>query len=155
MGVGRNFGEAFGKAQDAAGMTLPTHGNVFISVLDEDKASIIDIARDLQELGFSLFASRGTAEIIQKNGVSCTQVNKVREGRPNIIDKIKNDDIDFIINTTEHKQTVADYYHMRGYTLRHKITYTTTLAGARAAILALKSGTIHQVNCLQALHADL
>ncbi len=155
MGVGRSFGEAFGKAQNAVGMPLPRQGRAFLSVLDQDKMAIADIARELVELGFELLATRGTAEVIQKEGIACTQLNKVNEGRPHIIDKIKNDEVDFIINTTEQKQKAADYHHMRGYALRHKITYTTTLAGANAAVLALKSGDELTVNCLQALHTQL
>ena len=155
MGVGRSFGEAFSKAQQAVGLPLPHQGRVFLSVLDQDKLAIGDIARELVELGFELLATHGTAEVIQKEGIACTRINKVNEGRPHIIDKIKNDEIDFIINTTEQKKKAADYHHMRGYALRHKISYTTTLAGAHAAVLALKSGDKMTVNCLQTLHAQL
>ncbi len=155
MGVGRSFGEAFAKAQLAAGMPLPKTGRAFISVRDTDKSSIIGIAKELVELGFDLVATRGTARALEAADIPCAVVNKVKEGRPHVVDQIKNDEIDFIINTTESRHTVADSNAMRAQALRHKVTYTTTLAGARATILALKAGETPEVNRLQDLHKEL
>ncbi|MCP4699504.1 MAG: carbamoyl-phosphate synthase large subunit [Gammaproteobacteria bacterium] len=155
MGVGRSFGEAFDKAQQAVGMPLPKTGRAFISVRDVDKPAMADVARELAGFGFELIATRGTAHAIEAAGVPCAKVNKVREGQPHIVDQIKNDEIALIINTTENKQAVADADAMRTSALRHKVTYTTTLAGARAAVLALKTPDTQTVNRLQDLHKEL
>jgi carbamoyl-phosphate synthase large subunit len=155
MGVGHNFGEAFGKAQRAANMPLPQKGRAFISVRDEDKTGAIDVARGLVELGFEIVATRGTAKVIENAGIPCAKVNKVNEGRPHIVDQIKNNEIAFIINTTE-ASAMADSHMIRGAALRHKVTYTTTLAGARATVLALKAAHSRQrIHCLQELHQEL
>jgi len=154
MGIGHSFGEAFAKAQRAANMPLPTTGRAFLSLRDEDKPGILDVARVLVELGFTLCATRGTTRALETAGIPCTRVNKVQEGRPHIVDQIKNNEIDFIVNTTENKQAVADSRTIRSAALRHKVTYTTTLAGARATVLALRASSQHQtINCLQTLHA--
>lgn len=155
MGVGRSFGEAFGKAQLAAGNPLPRGGKAFISVRDADKAKIIDIARDLQQYGFTLVATRGTRAFLIENGIPCERVHKVGEGRPHIVDKIKNDEINLIVNTTEGKQAIAASYSIRREALMHKVSYTTTIAGARAACLALACLDNEAVNCLQELHKGL
>jgi carbamoyl-phosphate synthase large subunit len=155
MGVGKTFGEAFGKAQLAAGMPLPRTGRAFISVRDSDKAAVVDIARNLTELGFELVGTRGTARALEAAGIPCATVNKVAEGRPHIVDQIKNDEIDFIVNTTESRNTQADSNAMRVQALRHKVTYTTTLAGARATLLALRNSDNSEVNRLQDLHKEL
>jgi len=155
MGVGRSFGEAFYKAQKAANMPLPKTGQAFISVRDEDKNGAIDVARELHDLGFELVATRGTARSIEKAGIPCKKVNKVQEGRPHIVDQIKNDEIDFIINTTQDKAAIADSRSIRAHALRNKVTYTTTLAGARATVLALKASNSKVVNCLHELHKEV
>jgi carbamoyl-phosphate synthase large subunit len=156
MGIGRSFGEAFGKAQLAANMGLPNTGRAFISVRDSDKPAIIGVARDLVELGFELIATRGTARFLQDAGIACAVVNKVKEGRPHIVDQIKNDEIDFIINTTETRAAVADSNAMRTNAVRHKVTYTTTIAGARATAQALKkTSETKTINRLQDLHEEL
>ncbi|MCP5419953.1 MAG: carbamoyl-phosphate synthase large subunit [Gammaproteobacteria bacterium] len=154
MGIGRGFGEAFAKAQLAAGNRLPTRGNAFISVRDADKAKIVPVARDLLNQGLTLFATRGTCNVLEAHGIICTAVNKVNEGRPHIVDMIKNDEIALIINTTEGKQAIADSYSIRREALLHKVCYTTTVAGARATALALQS-LDGEVNCLQDLHQEL
>ncbi|MBE9562671.1 MAG: carbamoyl-phosphate synthase large subunit, partial [Proteobacteria bacterium] len=110
MGVGRTFGEAFAKSQMAAGSNLPTSGLAFLSVRDVDKPATIDIARELSLLEFEVIATRGTAQALHQAGIDCTIVNKVTEGRPHIVDRIKNDEISFIVNTTEGKQTIADSF---------------------------------------------
>jgi carbamoyl-phosphate synthase large subunit len=152
MGVGSCFGEAFAKAQLGAGTDLPRGGKVFVSVRDEDKGRVAEIARDLHSLGFEIVATRGTARVIESAGVPCARVNKVMEGRPHIVDMIKNDEISFIVNTTEGKQAIADSFLIRRTTLQHKVSYTTTLAGARATCLALRAVDRGEVNRLQDLH---
>ncbi len=155
MGVGERFGEAFAKAQYGGGMPLPSGGRAFISVRDRDKAEVIDIARELVELGFELVATRGTAAALQAAGVPCEVVNKVIEGQPHIVDMIKNDEIAFIVNTTEGKQAIADSYTIRRTALSRGVAYTTTLAGARATVQALRETDIERVNRLQELHQSL
>ena len=155
MGVGRSFGEAFAKAQLGAGDQLPRGGRAFISVRDADKARAVDIARDLERLGFTLVATKGTAAFLQTHGLDCETVHKVGEGRPHIVDLIKNDRIHLIINTTEGKQAIADSFSIRREALMHKVSYTTTLAAARATCQALRELDNASVNCLQDLHREL
>ncbi|ALG66824.1 carbamoyl-phosphate synthase large subunit [Beggiatoa leptomitoformis] len=155
MGVGRSFGEAFAKSQLAAGLNLPRSGRAFISVRETDKQSAVDVSRDLLALGFEIVATRGTAKALRDAGVSCTVVNKVIEGRPHIVDSIKNEEISLIINTTEGKQAISDSFTIRRTALQHKVTYTTTMAGARAMVLALKVNQSGEVNRLQDLHKEL
>ncbi|MFO1351568.1 MAG: carbamoyl-phosphate synthase large subunit [Gammaproteobacteria bacterium] len=155
MGVGRSFGEAFGKSQLAAGNALPRGGKAFVSVRDADKIAIIAIARDLLHFGFSLIATKGTGTVLQANGIACDLVNKVNEGRPHIVDLVKNDEIDLIINTTEGRQAIADSFSIRRAALMHKISYTTTIAGARATCLALREQESSMIYRLQDLHREL
>jgi len=155
MGVGRSFGEAFAKAQLGAGVVLPSSGRVFISVRERDQEAVIEIGRMLNELNFEVVSTRGTAAKLREQGIECTQVNKVYEGRPHIVDMIKNDEINLIINTTEGKQAIADSYTIRAAALQHKVSYTTTLAGARATCMALKSQSDNEVNRLQDLHEEI
>ena len=154
MGVERSFGEAFAKSQLAAGNPLPTQGIAFVSVRDADKAAIVEIAATLVHYGLSLVATQGTAATLNAHNIACEQVNKVNEARPNIVDRIKNGDISLIINTTEGRQAIADSYAIRREALIRKISYTTTLAGAKATAQAL--GAIgERVHCLQDLHREL
>jgi carbamoyl-phosphate synthase large subunit len=155
MGVGRSFGEAFGKAQLAAGTLLPRSGRVLVSVRDADKARAVRVSRDLVELGFELVATRGTAAALEAAGVPCQAVNKVTEGRPHIVDMLKNDEIALIVNTTEGKQAIADSFTIRRTALKRKVAYTTTLAGAQAMVMALKGPGSGDVYRLQALHGEL
>ncbi|HRF43366.1 MAG TPA: carbamoyl-phosphate synthase large subunit [Candidatus Competibacteraceae bacterium] len=155
MGVGRTFGEAFAKAQLGAGDQLPRGGRAFISVRDIDKTKAIEIARDLDRLGFGLVATKGTAAALRSHGLACETVHKVGEGRPHIVDLIKNDQIDLIVNTTEGKQAIADSFSIRREALMHKVSYTTTIAAARATCLALRELDNRSVNCLQELHREL
>ena len=155
MGVGRSFGEAFAKAQLGAGDQLPRGGRAFISVRDADKARVVEIARDLERLGFSLVATKGTATTLRAHGLDCETIHKVAEGRPHIVDLIKNDQIALIVNTTEGKQAIADSFSIRREALMRKVSYTTTLAAARATCQALRELDNATVNCLQDLHREL
>ena len=154
MGIGHNFGAAYAKSQLAAGVNLPRGGKVFISVRDTDKAIAVEVGRGLRERGFTLVATSGTAEVLNEAGVACEVINKVREGRPHIVDAIKNDEINLIINTTEGRQAIADSYSIRREALHHKVSYTTTIAGARATVLAMAQLDLEDVNRLQSLHKE-
>ena len=155
MGVGRSFGEAYSKAQLGAGNTLPMSGSAFISVRELDRPVAVEIARDLLNQGFTIVATSGTGSAIKDAGIECQLVNKVTEGRPHIVDMIKNDEISLVINTTEGAQAIADSYTIRSNALHHKVTYTTTLAGGRAFCLAIKELDASGVNRLQELHEEL
>jgi len=140
MGWDRNFARAFLKAQLGAGMTLPTSGKVFFSIKDSDKTPLLlETAKLLTEIGFDLIATRGTAKFIQKNGINCDTVNKVHEGRPNIVDRMKNNEISLVMNTTEGVQSIRDSRDIRSVALFDKIPYFTTAAAANAAALAIQS----------------
>ena len=154
MGVGRNFGEAFYKAQLAANADLPRGGRAFISVRDQDKAQAVEIGRRLKERGFEIVATRGTAATLNAAGVTCQPVNKVLEGQPHIVDMIKNDEISLIVNTTEGKQAIADSFTIRRSALQRKVAYTTTMAGALATVLAISDQGAGRVNRLQDLHQE-
>ena len=155
MGVGRSFGEAFAKAQLGAGDQLPRGGRAFLSVREVDKAKVVEIARELKRLDFTLVATKGTAAALRTHGLDCETVHKVGEGRPHIVDLIKNDQIALIVNTTEGKQAIADSFSIRREALMRKISYTTTLAAARATCQALRELDNSMVNCLQDLHQEL
>ena len=134
MGIDENFAKAFAKAQLGAGTKLPTSGSIFISVKDADKKHVVSIAQNLYNAGFKLVATRGTATYLQEKGVTVKTVNKVKEGRPHIVDSIKNGEIAMVINTTHGAQAVADSFSIRRETLTHGVTYYTTMSGARAAV---------------------
>jgi len=154
MGIDSAFGRAFAKAQLAAGQYLPLSGTVFASVKDGDKDAFLDTAEIFHELGFKIVSTQGTSAFLAKHGVSNETVNKVREGRPHIVDMIKNGDIDLVINTTGTKKAVSESYSIRRTALTMNIPYTTTLAGARATALAIRSmreGTL-DVKTLQEYH---
>jgi len=155
MGVGRSFGQAFAKAQDAANVRAPDPGLAFISVRDADKTRILDLARDLQRRGFSLIATRGTCEYLRSNGIESASINKVAEGRPHVVDMIKNGQIQFIVNTTEGRQSMADSFSIRREALQHRVVYSTTVAGAKAIVHALEFQSDESVYALRELHAEL
>ena len=155
MGVAPSFSMAFGKAQLGAGVILPRSGRAFVSVRDGDKAKVADMSRDLVDMGFTIVATRGTYKVLQEAGVPCDLVNKVNEGRPHIVDMIKNDEIVFIVNTTEGKQAIADSCEIRRTALQKRLAYSTTLAGARASLLAMRNVTLGDVYRLQDLHKEL
>ena len=152
MGVGKTFGEAFAKSQRAAGVNLNDSGKVLISIRDADKAKAPDIARMLVDKKYEIVATGGTARFLKESGIPCEVVYKVNEGRPNTVDMIKNDQIQLIINTTEGKKAISDSFTMRREALQHRVTYYTTMAGARAACYALGELDAGDVNCLQDLH---
>ena len=152
MGVGKTFVEAYIKSQLGASTSLPNGGKAFISVRKEDHKNVIDIAKSLNKLGFKLVATKGTAEILKENQMDVIPVNKVAEGRPHIVDMIKNDEIDFIVNVTEDKKAIADSYEIRRNALQNKVTYYTTLFGARAACKAMNYSNELSVASLQGLH---
>ncbi len=157
MGVGRSFAEAFVKSQIGAGVRLPTSGTAFISVKLSDRPVAIEVAKDLHELGFTLVATRGTASVIEAAGIPVAVVNKVNEGRPHIVDMIKNADISLVINTVEEKrQAITDSRSIRTSALAAKITIFTTIEGARAACMGMRQMADGlDVYSLQALHAEL
>ncbi len=156
MGVGDTFAEAFVKSQLAASVKLPKEGKVFISVREMDKAGVVEVARSLADLGFTILATRGTAAAIQQAGVAVTMVNKVAEGRPHIVDMIKNGEVKLIINTVDSKPSVMrDSYSIRHAALQGRVTYYTTLAGARAACVGMQHLTGLQVYDLQSQHRRL
>ncbi len=139
MGIDETFAKAFAKAQIGAGTRLPMEGRVFISVKDSDKKYLVPIARSLADVGFRIVATRGTATYLREKGVEVQTVNKVLEGRPHIVDSIKNGEIAMVINTTHGAQAVADSFSIRRETLTHGITYFTTVAAARAAVDAIQA----------------
>ncbi len=153
MGVGATFGEAFMKAQIGAGEAMPQAGKAFISVREVDKDSSMQIAKTLVGLGFSLVATRGTAKLMADHGLDVEVVNKVMEGRPNIVDMIKNDEIAYIVNTTEGRKAIEDSADIRRSALQHKVPYTTTLAGAEAITMALQYGEEKEVRRVQDIGA--
>ncbi len=155
MGVGDSFGEAYGKSQLAAGAEFPLSGCVLLSVRKEDRQQATQIAEQLQNLGFKIVATKGTARAITEKGIECEKVNKVREGRPHIVDMIIDGKIDLIVNTTEGKQAIADSFTIRREALQHKVCYTTTIAGAWALKDAIESKDHYQVYRLQDLHKQL
>jgi len=155
MGVGATFAEAFLKAQLGASTKLPEGGRAFISVRKEDYLKAVEIAEALDQLGFSLVATKGTAVALNANGLKVASVNKVAEGRPHIVDMIKNGDISFIVNVTEDKRAVADSYEIRRSALQNKVTYYTTIAGAKAACVGMAHMQELTVESLQDLHKKL
>ncbi len=156
MGVGRTFGEAFVKSQMAAGIKLPESGKVFISVKNGDKIKAVQVAQGLCELGFELVATRGTASALSEAGVPVKVVNKVAEGRPNIVDMLKNGEISLVINTVEEKRNaISDSRYIRTNALASRVTYYTTIAGAKAAVEGMKHLHGLEVYDLQSLHQAL
>ena len=154
MGVGLSFGEAYAKAQLASGMTLPKTGRAFISVRDPDKDAAVELARLLVERGFDLVATRGTAQALEEAGVPVAAVNKVREGRPHIVDMIKNEEINLIVNTTEGKKAIRESHSIRSEAVAHKVAYYTTIAAGRATCLAMDYLEAAEPKRLQELHQE-
>ncbi|CAN1526603.1 carbamoyl phosphate synthase large subunit [Burkholderiaceae bacterium] len=156
MGVGKTFGEAFVKSQLGAGTRLPTQGRVFMTVKNSDKARVVDVARELVGMGFELVATRGTAAAIEAAGVKVQTVNKVTEGRPHIVDMIKNNDIALVINTVEERRNaIADSRAIRTSALLARVTTFTTIAGAEAAVEGMKHMNHLDVISVQEMHAQL
>ncbi len=155
MGTGRSFGEAYAKAQFASGIIIPTAGKALLSVRNQDKPAAISLARALVQRGFKLIATHGTAAALEAAGVVCEHVNKVREGRPHVVDLIKNEEVSLVVNTTEGKQAILESNSIRREAVFHKITYYTTIAAAKATIIALDYLDSADVNKLQDLHREL
>ncbi len=155
MGIGESFGEAFEKAQNATGYTVPRSGAVLFSLRKEDQAGAIATARYFYDAGFSIAATEGTAAAINRAGIPAARVNKVVEGRPHVVDMIKNHAFALIVNTTSGKQSLKDSYTIRREALLHKVTYYTTLAAAKASVEAHRQAGVVTVNKLQALHGKL
>jgi carbamoyl-phosphate synthase large subunit len=156
MGVGETFAEAFLKSQMASGERLPASGRVFLSVRDSDKPRLIEIARSLVGLGFTLVATRGTAAAVAGAGLPVTPVNKVGEGRPHIVDMIKNAEIVLIVNTVEDKRAaIRDSYVIRRAALQQRVPLFTTLAGARAGCAGMAQAQELRAYSVQGLHGSL
>ena len=154
MGIGRTFGEAFAKALLATGDELPAQGTVFVSMRDGDKHDTVEVSRDLRRLGYDIVATRGTARALDAVGVRCRTVNKVLEGRPHVVDMLKNGEIDMIVNTTEGSQAIADSYTIRRTALQYRVPYFTTMAGARALVEAIRAPGTPAVNSMQEIHME-
>src|SRR5262245_16823530 len=154
MGTGRTFGEAYAKAQIASGVVLPRRGLAFISVRDRDKPGVVELGKMLIARGFEIVATGGTAKALKDGGVPCQRVNKVREGRPHVVDMIKNRELSLIVNTTEGKQAIRESHSIRGEAVHYKVTYYTTVAAAKATCDALDHLDNVIVNRLQDLHAE-
>ena len=138
MGFGKTFGEAYFKAQRAAGVILPKEGNVFISVRDHDKEPICEVASELIDMGFKIYATSGTYNFLIDAGIACSKINKVKDGHPHIVDMIKNNEVHLIINTTEGARSIKDSFSIRKEAQNHKISLTTTVSGAKAFCKAIK-----------------
>jgi carbamoyl-phosphate synthase large subunit len=152
MGVGLSFGAAVARAQQGVGIRAAASGRAFLSVRDADKDRLLPVARELIERGFSLVATEGTWKFLVENGLSCDYVNKVIQGRPHVVDMIKNDEVDYIVNTTEGRQAIADSFSIRRQALQHKVNYSTTIAGARATLRALDHWNERGVRSLAELY---
>jgi carbamoyl-phosphate synthase large subunit len=155
MGVGRTFGDAYAKAQLASGVIIPSCGIALLSVRERDKKGVAELAILLMDLGFDIVATDGTAESLSRAGILCRRVNKVREGRPHIVDMIKDGEIDFIVNTTEGKQAITESLSIRAEAVRRGVTYYTTLGAAVATCGAIEHLDDTEVNRLQDLHNEV
>lgn len=156
MGVGKTFAEAYVKGQLGAGDRLPKTGKVFLSVRDSDKNGAVEVARELQRLGFGVCATRGTAKHLSAAGIVVQVVNKVNEGRPHIVDMIKNSEIDLLINTVDEKrQAIQDSHSIRRSALQARIPQYTTLAGAKAVCVGMAHAEEFDVYSVQELHSQI
>jgi carbamoyl-phosphate synthase large subunit len=155
MGLGKTFAEAFIKSQLGSSTKLPKDGKAFISVRREDHLKVVEIAKSLDKLGFKIVATQGTAKALMEAGLKVEPVNKVTEGRPHIVDMIKNNEISFIVNVTEDKRAILDSYEIRRFALQNKVTYYTTIAGAKAACIGMNFAEEITVTSIQSLHKEL
>jgi carbamoyl-phosphate synthase large subunit len=138
MGIDSSFGVAFAKTQIATNQVFPTSGSVFISVNDKDKEAIIDIAKNLSEIGFNIISTKGTGDVLEEKGIKCHKVLKIREGRPNVLDMIKNGEIDLIINTPEGSIARSDGYYLRTAAVLRNVPSVTTISGASALVQGIQ-----------------
>ncbi len=155
MGVGRTFVEAFGRAEEAASIKVPEAGKAFVSVRDADKSRLVEVAEMLLKKGFNLVATSGTSQYLNAKGLPCESINKVVEGRPHIVDLIKNGEINYIVNTTEGKAAIADSFSIRREALQHRVVYSTTIPGAKALIQSMETRNDPRVWSLQELHKEV
>jgi carbamoyl-phosphate synthase large subunit len=156
MGVGQTFGEAFIKSQMAASVSLPSGGGAFLSVRNSDKQAIVPVARELSELGFTLYATSGTARAIESEGLPVKRINKVMQGHPHVVDLLINGDIDIVVNTVEDSRSaVSDSRSIRTTALGQRVACYTTTAGAAAAVQGIRHQEDLQVYSVQALHESL
>ena len=155
MGIGKSFGEAYFKAQRAAGVILPKTGNVFLSVRDKDKPAICDIARELKNIGFKLYATGGTQSYLNRENIECNRVNKVKEGQPHIVDMIKNKEVHLIINTTEGAKSIKDSFSIRKEATINNVCLTTTISGAKAFCKAILFIDNFDAIDIESLHQNL
>jgi carbamoyl-phosphate synthase large subunit len=158
MGISSEFGAAISKAQMGAGNTLPTEGTVFISVNNSDKNELtLSIARDYRRLGFSLVATEGTSRFLRENNIECASVYKVNEGRPNVVDMIKNGDIKLVINTPLGEESRYDEYSIGWAAIEQKVSFTTTLSAAATAVKGIEQQKLHgiEVKSLQEYHKEI
>jgi carbamoyl-phosphate synthase large subunit len=152
MGVGQSYGSAVARGQQGVGIRALATGRAFLSVRDADKEGLLPVAHDLVSRGFSLVATEGTWRYLVENGIDCDYINKVTQGRPHIVDLIKNREIDYIVNTTEGRQAITDSFSIRREALQRKVNYSTTIAGARATLRALEHWRERSVASLSELH---
>jgi carbamoyl-phosphate synthase large subunit len=139
MGVAGDFPAAYAKSQLAIDYSLPTEGTAFISVCDRDKRAVVPVARQLHSLGFRIMSTKGTAKLLQAAGIPVEQVRKVHEGRPNVVDRIVNGDVQLVINTPFGRETRSDGYHIRTAAVQHGVSNITTLAAAQASVAAIEA----------------
>ena len=139
MGIDNTFGKAFAKSQLSAGVNIPLKGNVLVSVKDSDKEIVKDYIKNLTEMGFKIYATKGTSFFLKKINLSCKTIKKVKEGSPNIVDKMDQGKINLIFNTTEGNQAIRDSFTLRRSAIDNKIPYYTTMAGAKAVVEAIKT----------------
>ena len=155
MGIGKNFSEAFSKAMLGANTNMKKSGRVLLSVRDDDKNSIVNLAVKLQKFGFKIDATKGTSMALKKSGIISRLVNKVHEGRPHIQDRLKNGEYCYIVNTTSCEQTIKDSKLICRSALQYKVHYDTTVNGAFATIMALNEDPIKNIQSLQEIHQTL
>jgi len=152
MGLGSSYGAAVARGQQGVGIQAAAGGRAFLSVRDADKEHLVPVARDLVARGFTLVATEGTWKYLVENGIDCEYINKVTQGRPHVVDLIKNREIDYIVNTTEGRQAITDSFSIRREALQRKVNYSTTIAGARATLRALEHWLERDVTSLSELH---
>jgi carbamoyl-phosphate synthase large subunit len=156
LGMANSFGLAFAKSQEAAGQRLPRSGNVLVTVIDHDKAEILDVAKQLVKMGFTIVATEGTHKFLAQHGVKSRHVKKVHEGRPNIVDAIHNKEIQLVINTPSGKSSKYDDSYIRKTAIKYKIPYITTAAAAKATAEGIKASLANKgaikVKALQSYH---
>jgi carbamoyl-phosphate synthase large subunit len=155
MGIGRSFSEAYEKAQIASGARIPEKGTVFLSVRNSDQSNIAELAKEFQDLGFSIIATKGTSKNLASANIPFKLVNKVAEGRPHIVDLIKNGEIDIVVNSTEGRQSIIDSASIRRTALDQKVYCTTTVEGGKAVCSVLRNSENWRVISIQELHANI